>query len=357
MQPEPKKPIEELLEASAKARRAEFGADPKMPNPMRARLHDEITRAAREEEPKARRSWNWFAMPWPIGTVAAAVVIAAFVMWRSHELQPQRESRQLATNEPRAANEALPPAAPQLPAKSADSSRENAAPAQHEETKVLNNAGSIAADIAKADDEKSNAMKKFADVAIASTEKTPSASQSGAAAASAPALLAQNEKAETNINQQFSQSLSRARLRGSKLKPANNVLNTFQIQQKGNQIRVVDADGSTYTGTIEPITQSSVRRALKDKEAQSYATRSERAASQQTAPPDNEFYFRATGYSSSLKKPVVFEGNYVGAQLQSKAASEAIAEDAEQMPARIVGTATIHGESPIEVDAVSVPAR
>jgi hypothetical protein len=28
---EPKKPIEELLEASAKARRAAFGADPKMP--------------------------------------------------------------------------------------------------------------------------------------------------------------------------------------------------------------------------------------------------------------------------------------------------------------------------------------
>ena len=39
---EPKKPIDELLEASAKARRAAFGADPKMPNPMRAQLHHEI---------------------------------------------------------------------------------------------------------------------------------------------------------------------------------------------------------------------------------------------------------------------------------------------------------------------------
>src|SRR5437899_24843 len=34
MPPEPKNPIGELLETSATARRAEFGADPKMPNPM-----------------------------------------------------------------------------------------------------------------------------------------------------------------------------------------------------------------------------------------------------------------------------------------------------------------------------------
>jgi hypothetical protein len=357
MPPEPKKPIEELLEASAKARRAEFGADPKMPNPMRARLHDEIARATREDEPKVRRSWHWFAIPWPIGTVAAAVVIAAFVMWRSHELQPQRESRQLATNEPRAANEVLQPAAPQNAAKSADSFREDAAPAQHEETKALDNAGSISADIAKAEDERSNARKKFADVAITPTEKIPSAAATETNAASAPASLAQNEKAAGYINQQFSQSLSRAELRGSKLKQANNVLNTFQIQQNGNQIRVVDADGSTYTGTIEPITQNNVRRALKDKEAQSYATRSERAVPQQAVPPENEFYFRATGYNSSLKKPVVFEGNYVATQLPSKSASEAVSENAEQMPARIVGTAKIHGESTIEVDAVSVPTR
>jgi hypothetical protein len=355
--PEPKKSIEELLEASAKARRAEFGADRKMPNPIRARLHDEIARATREDEPKKRRSWNWFAIPWPIGTVAAAVVVVAFVMWRSHELQSQRESGQLATNQPAAADELLQPAAPQLAAKSADSFRDSAAvPSPHEETKTLGNAGSISADIAKADDEKSNAMKKFADVAITPTEKIPSAAATGTNVASAPALFAQNRKAETNINQQFSQSLARAGASRTKLKQASNILNTFHIQQTGNQVRVVDADGSTYTGMIEPITQNSVRRALKDKEAESYATQSERAAPQQdVSPENNQFYFRASGYNTSLKKPVVFEGNYIGAQSQSKAASEAVSENVPQTPARIVGTAKVHGESPIEVDAVSVP--
>ena len=63
MPPDPKKPIEELLEASAKARRAEFGADPKMPNPMRARLHDEIARLGREDQQPERRSW--LSLFWP----------------------------------------------------------------------------------------------------------------------------------------------------------------------------------------------------------------------------------------------------------------------------------------------------
>ena len=40
----------EILEASAKARRAAFGADPKMPNPMRTQLHHEISRLTQKDE-------------------------------------------------------------------------------------------------------------------------------------------------------------------------------------------------------------------------------------------------------------------------------------------------------------------
>ena len=56
MASEPKKPIEEMLEAAAKARRDAFGPDPGMPNPMRARLHDELARLKSEEE-KLGKSW------------------------------------------------------------------------------------------------------------------------------------------------------------------------------------------------------------------------------------------------------------------------------------------------------------
>src|SRR5205085_10216447 len=95
MPPEPKNPIEELLEASARARRAEFGADPKMPNPMRAQLHEEIARRNRGGEP--RRSW--FANFWPqlsLATAVAAALVVASVVWFRSETKITRADVQLA---------------------------------------------------------------------------------------------------------------------------------------------------------------------------------------------------------------------------------------------------------------------
>ena len=62
MASEPKKPIEQMLEALAKARRAEFGDDAKMPNPMRARLHEEIARARVAEDEKGEPRPSWITM-------------------------------------------------------------------------------------------------------------------------------------------------------------------------------------------------------------------------------------------------------------------------------------------------------
>jgi hypothetical protein len=337
MPDEPRKPIEELLQASAKARRAEFGSDPKMPNPMRARLHDEIARAAREDEPKSRRNWNWFAISWPVGTVAAAVLVVAFVMSRSHELQPPNESRQMATNQPERAKGGSQPTTPQVAAKgTAESTTEPT-------------------DILKPDDEKSNDSRRFADVAAEPKKETPAAAaapQPGSIASSST-FFAQTRKAGTNINQQFSRDLPPAAARLSKRKQAIDVLNTFQIQQNGDQIRVVDADGSTYTGKIEHAAQDGVGQTLKDKEGESLAARSERAQPQ----PDNtnQFYFRAAGYNTRLQKPIVFEGSYIATPSQSQSPNESGAKNQQQLPARIVGTAKVTGESQIEVDATSVP--
>src|SRR5262249_1118960 len=115
MASEPNKPIEQMLEALAKARRAQFGNDPKMPNPMRARLHEEIARAgAQEEEAKLRPSW--LTMFWPRVTVAAALatllVLVPAIWWnQSHPIAGRGE---LALRDRPAAasvalNSALPP--------------------------------------------------------------------------------------------------------------------------------------------------------------------------------------------------------------------------------------------------------
>jgi len=90
---EPKKPIEELLEASAKARRAAFGADPKMPNPMRTQLHHEISRLTRKDECESH--WRAFGLSWPrlvTATALALILISASAIWwwREHQLSRRR---------------------------------------------------------------------------------------------------------------------------------------------------------------------------------------------------------------------------------------------------------------------------
>jgi len=331
MPEEPKKTIEELLQASAKARRAEFGFDPKMPNPMRARLHDEIGRMAGEEEPGLRRRWNWFAISWPIGTVAAAVLVVAFVMSRSHELQPPNESRQVATNQHERAKGILPPTAPQVAGKAAAEGTTEPA------------------DVLKPDNEKSNDSGKFADVATEPKKEAPAAAaapQPGNAASSST-FFAQTQKTGSNINQLFSRNLPRTGARLSKRKQGIDVLNTFQIEQNGDQIRVVDADGSTYMGKIEHVAQD----AVKDEER--LAARAKPILSQQQS--NEQFYFRASGYNNSLRKPIVFEGNYIPTLAQAHQPNESASANEQQLPARIVGTAKAAGESPIEVDAASIP--
>jgi hypothetical protein len=89
MASEPKKPIEQMLEALAKARRAQFGGDPKMPNPLRARLHEEIARAGAAEDEKVESRTSWLTMFWPRVTVAAAlatlIVLVPAILWnRTH---------------------------------------------------------------------------------------------------------------------------------------------------------------------------------------------------------------------------------------------------------------------------------
>ena len=104
-----------MLEALAKARRAQFGDDPKMPNPMRARLHEEIARAGAAEEENVESRPSWITMFWPRVTVAAAlatlIVLVPAIWWnRSH---PLAESGDLALRDRTAgAADGLNPAVP-----------------------------------------------------------------------------------------------------------------------------------------------------------------------------------------------------------------------------------------------------
>jgi prepilin-type processing-associated H-X9-DG protein len=93
------------------------------------------------------------------------------------------------------------------------------------------------------------------------------------------------------------------------------VLANFQVQQNGNAIRVVDADGSVYDGALQP--ESAVAQnepvpaaappalAPKQAELQKNVTNREESQSAQN------YFFRVMGTNRTLKQAVVFNGNLV----------------------------------------------
>jgi hypothetical protein len=360
---EPKKPIDELLEASAKARRAAFGADPKMPNPMRTQLHHEISRLARKDECESR--WRAFGISWPrlmTATALALILVSASAIWwwREHH-SAGGETMKLAmqqamspANEPAAPEKVFEQGAAAAGARSGEGFAENKTGAvqsasQPKVADTLNKLAPPTKDSINAGEKTAGSLPS--DISLAAKETN----QSAPAAAS----LAQNRQT-TNFRQQFSKNASDQALR-SKPKQTLNILNEFQVEQTDHEIRVVDGDGSTYSGRLEPLAKNDARSIFNQK--RNYAAPSSRAPASfddKAQATNAEFYFRATGYNSSLKKRVVFEGNYIASSSaeQKKAAepkAKAEAEErGEQTRARITGTAEIPGESPVQIDAIAV---
>jgi hypothetical protein len=204
------------------------------------------------------------------------------------------------------------------------------------------------------------------EIASAKIQAAPAAAPGGDSkaksdtmAAAAPPIAQPSSAGSLGMTRQFSQqSLAQSFRNNAQVNRSANVLNTFQVQQQGNEIRVLDADGSTYTGKIEQLAKSteldSRMAARRDaaKQTRSYAAKSvpekESAVSQS--------YFRATGYNVSLKKTLVFEGNYAAPPAQQPAtvtANDRERSEQSRDRARIVGTVRVNGEAPVEVDALA----
>jgi hypothetical protein len=363
---EPKKPIEDLLEATAKARRAQFGADPKMPNPMRAQLHHEIARVAQDKD--SRRSEHWFRILWPrlAFTTAFALIlvcISTLWWWREHQTEGG-ETMKLAMQEP--AREARPPekvfeqgaAAGAGPAATTFADNNAAASRPAEAAKDVDALGrfpeattapstspmidGLVAGANKTD------QPLLADKSLAAKEARPAAPATGS--------LAQSRQM-TNFRQQFSKDAANQAFR-SKLKQTANILNEFQVEQSDHEIRLVDADGSTYSGKLESLAQNDARSIYNQKKNAPFS-RGARAFDEKAQSANTEYYFRATGYNTSLKKSLVFEGNYIAplgvAQKKVAKAKTEPEERDEEASARITGVAKVHGESPVQIDAVAVP--
>ncbi len=114
--------------------------------------------------------------------------------------------------------------------------------------------------------------------------------------------LAADRAATTTQTWNFVETKDRSRLRRNfNSPPPVNVLNSFQFENTGSTVRVIDADGSVYTGSIA-IDQSPAAGGVGGG-GNEFATKAEAASGTQ------QIHFRVTGTSRSLNQPVVFEGS------------------------------------------------
>lgn len=181
--------------------------------------------------------------------------------------------------------------------------------------------------------------------------------------------LARGGALEKDSQQFYRQSFSneqpvaaKAKLISTKLGSTPPVLANFQIEQSGSQLRVIDADGSTYHGEIL------ATQAQQQKQITTYKNAGKQAAAldaiNQNHQPD-AYQFRVEGTNITLNQQVVFAWNcvpFTNALALSNAsfvASELKKQDGAKMPQQfpgfqnsyINGRAQIASEKEIEINA------
>ncbi|MBI4327765.1 MAG: hypothetical protein HY674_21235 [Chloroflexi bacterium] len=155
-----------------------------------------------------------------------------------------------------------------------------------------------------------------------------------------------------------------------------NVLNNFQVEQIGRQIRIVDDDGSVYEPQIEAEAAVAMKKseetagaqtAIKRRSAAQKAAQTAADTAAATANESGGLFFRVAGTNRTLNQRVFFEGNYLvqtnfpalGVRARTSAAPQAAARQVQSQPspptARIQGQAVIGAGNRFEVNAVPIP--
>jgi prepilin-type processing-associated H-X9-DG protein len=151
------------------------------------------------------------------------------------------------------------------------------------------------------------------------------------------------------------------------------VLARFQVQQNGTAIRIVDADGSVYEGSLLP--ENAVAQKLPAEipptGAPAQMERAKSVEAQNASSSAQNHFFRVTGTNQTLKESVVFTGYLLtrsdvktdrtrssGGGSGGGGGGASQLEVTNQLPrsaAGITGTAVIAGTNNIEINAVPVP--
>lgn len=159
-----------------------------------------------------------------------------------------------------------------------------------------------------------------ATVALATQSASPPAAVDGLSGLAAYKAKGVNAFANS---QRFVQSVPATNAQATfadKVAPARPVLASFQLQQAGTQLQIVDGDGSVYSGSVG--LEDAVRRVRSAKAEAPAAALAARAPAEAPAqstassldsdrPASQNYAFRVAGTNLSLNQRVVFTGNLV----------------------------------------------
>lgn len=157
---------------------------------------------------------------------------------------------------------------------------------------------------------------------------------------------------------------------GGGVSGAAPVLASFQVEQLGPQIRIVDADGSVYTGHWQttPFEKTPAPAAFAAPGAASLhnGVATVQAPKRETpAPPIHYYFFRVSGTNRNLKQNVVFSGSFIPLTNVLRESISGTAETRRAAPAtatppmlsnsRIAGKVAIGNKREIELNATPAP--
>jgi hypothetical protein len=223
-------------------------------------------------------------------------------------------------------------------------------------------------------------------------EAAPQAVPAGAVEASAKKVTSPAAPAAANDNSatlnygagMAAREYVQVNLAGDRRKAAafqNNqgVLNSFRVEQTGDQIRVIDNDGSVYLGSVRVEAETAKRVLAREREAlpRKAAGDQKQILSAQVAAAGvggmaqafQNYSFRVSGTNRSLNQRVVLIGNYaaaapavpalqpaatnlIAAGKPAAAANDGAAVQFQPVNSRILGRAVIGGTNHIEIDAL-----
>jgi hypothetical protein len=191
-----------------------------------------------------------------------------------------------------------------------------------------------------------------------------------------------------NANRSQSLAEQETRLKSATTDNASSIkviLPSFAVEQSGPALRVIDADGSVYSGYLQPSTGQGVEaKTVESLHGQAAVVQSDRQRTQLTATPgapaaqsaenlspgSQSYFFNVVGTNRSLNQQVVFSGNLValtnsapldsnaslaGAAPPQKVQNTSQSQNASQSLLRISGKAVIGQKDELQIEAVPVP--